>query len=67
MGLKNGVWQQLSEETGGEEAKHTAAGYWEGWSLHEIIKYILNLDDKSFLNDLWTFYFICTIIHVSPA
>jgi hypothetical protein len=55
MGLKNGVWQQLSEETGEGKAKQAAAGHGEGWSLHPIIKYV------------WTFYYFCTIICVWPA
>ncbi len=46
MGPKNRVWQQLSEGTGGEETKQTAAGYWEGCSLYQMIKYVLNFDDQ---------------------
>jgi hypothetical protein len=57
MGLKNGVWQQLSGETGGADCYR---------SLREVEhesnnKYVLNFKNKSFLNDFRTFYFICKL------
>ncbi len=59
MGSKNGVWQQLSEETFWGETKQTVAGSWEGCSLYQIIIYVLKFDDKHFwmlLEGFFTLY-----------